>query len=257
MTTLVQAEMKKVLTLRTWWALALTPVVIAFLSGSITRPLVQSIADSADASFDVNLASTAIVLGGSSVVALVFATIFGAVTVANEFTHKTLTTTFLTAHGRDGVIAAKLGVIAAFAVGYALAVQVVGIGAMFLFNRDFGFTTDLFAICGAGILACALWALIGAGFTLLTGSAMAGVLSVTLWFLFGEWILRALLGAVGADGIGTALPGSAAIGTIVNAGPSVELDWFTAWPSAPMILVAWVVLFAGAGWLRIRTRDIT
>ena len=75
-------------------------------------------------------------------------------------------------------LAQNLPSVAVFAVGYALAVEVVSIGAMLLFGRDFSFTTDLFAICAAGILACALWALLGAGVALLTGSSMAGALSV-------------------------------------------------------------------------------
>lgn len=189
-----------------------------------------------------------------------FAAVFGALTAGSEFGYKTLTTTFLTARGRDGVLGAKLAVVAVFAVGYALAVEVVSIGAMLLFGRDFSFTTDLFAICAAGILACALWALLGAGgVALLTGSSMAGALSIILWFVFGEWIVRAVLLAMDLGGIGgAALPVSATIGTIVNAAPpSIDVDAFASWPSGPMMLAAWVVLFCGLGWLRTRTRDIT
>ena len=122
---------------------------------------------------------------------------------------------------------------AVFAVGYALAVEVVSIGAMLLFGRDFSFTTDLFAICAAGILACALWALLGAGVALLTGSSMAGALSVILWFVFGEWIVRAVLLAMDLGGIGAALPVSATIGTIVNAAPSIDVDAFASLAERP------------------------
>lgn len=262
MTTLVAAEIKKVLTLRYWWALALAPVVVALLAASFTRSVVEAVADGAityDAGelVDVNLASTTIVLGGSITVALLFAALFGVVTVGNEFTFRTFTTTFLTARGRDGILAAKTGVVAAFAVGYALAAVIVAVGAMLVFNRNFGFTIDLFAICVAGIVACVLTALLGSGAAMLAGSTTTGVLSLIGWFVFGEWILRALLLAVGADAIGSALPLSSAIGTVVNAAPSVELDWFAPWPGAPMILAAWVLAFTGAGWLRMRTRDIT
>lgn len=262
MTTLVSAEIRKVLTLRYWWALALTPVVVALLAAAFTRSVVDAVADStvisaAGSVIDVNLASTAIVLGGSITIALLFAALFGAVTVGNEFTYRTFTTTFLTARGRDGVLAAKTGVIAAFAIGYAAATILVAASAMVLFTRDFRFTIDLFAIGGAGIIVCALTAVLGAGVTMLIGSSTRGVLSLLGWCAAGEWILRALLSAAGADRLGASLPLSSAIGTIVNAAPSVELDWFAPWPSAPMILVAWVVVFVGAGWFRMRTRDIT
>ena len=178
MTTLVRAETLKVLTLRYWWALAIAPVVVAVLIAASTRTFVEVVADSADTTFDVDVVSTGVSLGVSNTLVLVFAAVFGALTAGSEFGYKTLTTTFLTARGRDGVLGAKLAVVAVFAVGYALAVEVVSIGAMLLFGRDFSFTTDLFAICAAGILACALWALLGAGVALLTGSSMAGALSV-------------------------------------------------------------------------------
>ncbi|MBF7732648.1 ABC transporter permease [Rhodococcus sp. ARC_M13] len=257
MTTLVRAETLKVLTLRYWWALAIAPVVVAVLIAASTRTFVEVVADSADTTFDVDVVSTGVSLGVSNTLVLVFAAVFGALTAGSEFGYKTLTTTFLTARGRDGVLGAKLAVVAVFAVGYALAVEVVSIGAMLLFGRDFSFTTDLFAICAAGILVCALWALLGAGVALLTGSSMAGALSVILWFVFGEWIVRAVLLAMDLGGIGAVLPVSATIGTIVNAAPSIDVDAFASWPSGPMMLAAWVVLFCGLGWLRTRTRDIT
>lgn len=257
MTTLAQAEVKKVLSLRYWWALAVAPVVVALAAASFTRPIVEAVAERADTDFDVNLVSTAIAVGGPTTIALVFAALFGATAAGNEFTYATFTTTFLTARGRDAVLAAKLSVVAAFAVGYALVVQVVAVGAMLLFTRDFSFTADLFAICGVGIVACALWALIGAGVTLLAGSQLVGMLSVIGWFVFGEWILRALAFAVGADGIGKALPVSATLGVLVNAAPSIDIDLLSSWPGAAMILAAWVVALVGGGWLRTRMRDIT
>ena len=257
MTTLARSEIKKILSLRYWWALAVAPVVVALVTASFTRPVVEALAERADAAVDVNLVSTAVAVGGPTTVALIFVALFGANAAGNEFTYSTITTTFLTTRGRDAVIAAKLGVVAAFAVGYALAVQVVAVGAMLLFTRDFSFTTDLFAMCGVGIVTCALWALIGAAVTLLAGSHMIGALSVIGWFVFGEWILRALAYSIGADGIGRALPVSATLGVLVNAAPSIDVDWLSSWPSAAMILAAWVIALVGAGWLRTRMRDIT
>eukprot|EP01133_Synstelium_polycarpum_P023760 gene23760-28489_t len=125
------------LTLRYWWALAIAPVVVAVLIAASTRTFVEAVADSADTTFDVDVVSTGVSLGVSNTLVLVFAAVFGALTAGSEFGYKTLTTTFLTARGRDGVLGAKLAVVAVFAVGYALAVEVVSIGAMLLFGRDF------------------------------------------------------------------------------------------------------------------------
>ncbi|MGC0363027.1 ABC-2 type transport system permease protein [Rhodococcus sp. 27YEA15] len=256
MTTLVRAEIEKVLTLRYWWALGIAPVAVALIAAALTRPIVGAVADGSGATFDVTLASAGIGLGVSNALVSIFAAVFGAVTAGSEFAHRTLPTTFVTARSRDAVLAAKLGTIAVFAVGYALVVEIAGIGSMMLFSKDFTFTADLFAISGAGILACVAWALLGAGAGLLTGSPTAGSLAVVLWFTLGEWLIRAVLSVVDQNQLGTALPVSAAVGTVVNAAPSIDLGGFAPWPAAPMILVVWAVAVCGSGWLRTRTRDI-
>lgn len=254
---LVRAEFRKVVTLRHWWALAVAPVVVAVLSAASTRAVVAAFADSVAVPVDVDVIATGVVLGAANTVALIFAAVFGAVTAGSEFRHHTLTTTLVTARGRDGVLGAKLGVIAAFGAGYALIVDVVAIATMTLFGHGVGDAGDVFALCGAGILACVLWALLGAGVALLTGSGLAGSLSVVIWFVVGEWIVRALLLAVGASEAGNVLPASATMGALLNAAPSIDVTVFGSWPHAPLVLAAWAVLVCAAGWMRTRTRDIT
>ncbi|MFF0815456.1 hypothetical protein ACFYVR_09940 [Rhodococcus sp. NPDC003318] len=253
MTALVTAELRKVLTLRFWWALALAPLVVALFAGSIYAAVADSL-DSVDSELSTGAVSIGLVVAIAW--AILFAGIFGAVNAGTEFRHHTLTPTFLTTRGRDPVLAVKLGVTALFGVGYAVAVELVAVACMVVFGGDrFSLSPAILGMLAAGVLATALWSLIGAGLGLLFASPTAAAIALVAWYPVGELITIAILAGLGAGSLGAWLPGAVTWSTVVS--PAGPLDGFAPWPAAVIALIAWTAVAAGLGWWATRRRDVT
>jgi hypothetical protein len=259
MTALLTAEFRKVTTLRFWWMLGLAPLVVGMFSSAITLPVMRAFTDAFEADpGDANLAATLFGLAVALALVILFAALFGAVSVGTEFRYKTLTTTFLTARGRDGVIGAKLGVTAAFGFFYCLVVEVVSVALLLTFGGEsFAVRGSLFAMLGAALLCATLWALLGGGVSMLTGSSVGSTIALVVWYTLGEMILRSILGGIGLSSVGGILPVSATLGTVANAAAGNEIDWLTLWPTGPLALLVWTAVFVAGGWARTRQRDIT
>lgn len=259
MTALLTAEFRKVTTLRFWWMLGLAPLIVGMFSSAITLPVMRAFTDAFEADpNEANLAATLFGLAVAVALVVLFAAVFGAVNVGTEFRYKTLTTTFLTARGRDGVIGTKLAVTAAFGFFYCLVVEVVSVALLLTFGGDtFELRGSLFAMLGAALICGALWALIGGGVSMLTGSSVGSCIALVVWYTLGEMILRSILSGIGIGSAGSVLPVSATLGTVANAAAGNEIDWLTLWPTAPLALLVWTSVFVGGGWALTRQRDIT
>lgn len=253
MTTLVTSELRKVLTLRFWWALALAPLVVALFAGSIYAALSDSLG-SVDADLSTGAASVGLVVAIAW--AVLFAGIFGAVNAGTEFRHQTLTPTFVTTRGRDPVLAAKLAVTALFGLGYAVAVELVALACMLVFGGDrFTITSGTVGMLAAGIFATVAWSLIGAGLGLLFASPTAAAITLVAWYPVGELITIATLSGLGAGSVGQWLPAAVTWSTVVS--PAGDVDGFAPWPGAVVALIVWTALACGLGWWTTRRRDIT
>ena len=121
MNALLTSEIRKVTTLKFWWALAIAPIVVGVFASVITSVIANQLGEFEE-DLDISGGVASIGLYVAAGAAILFAGIFGAVNAGTEFRHKTITTSFLTARGRDGVIAAKLIVTALFGLGYGLVV---------------------------------------------------------------------------------------------------------------------------------------
>ncbi|MEV0945732.1 ABC transporter permease [Rhodococcus sp. NPDC049939] len=258
MTALLTAEFRKVVTLRFWWVLGLVPLIVGMFSSTITLPAMSVSTNALEVDpLHVDLAATLYGLGVALFLLVLFAALFGAVNVGTEFRYKTLTTTFLTARGRDGVIGAKLAVTAGFGILYGLAVEAVSVALLLTFGGEsFGLSGTLFAMLGTALICAALWALLGGGISMLTRSWVVSCIAIAVWFTVGELILRAILSGIGLGSVNGFLPVSATLGTVANAAASNEIDWLTLWPAAPLTLLAWTVAFVAGGWVLMRQRDI-
>ncbi|QTJ68729.1 ABC transporter permease [Rhodococcus sp. ZPP] len=259
MTALLTAEFRKVTTLRFWWMLGLTPLVVGMFSSAISLPVLRAFTDAFEADpADANLAATVFGLAVALSLVVLFAALFGAVNAGTEFRYKTLTTTFLTARGRDGVIGAKLAVTAAFGFFYCLVVEMVSVALLLTFGgENFALRGSLFAMLAAALVAAACWALIGGGMSMLTGSSVGSCISLVVWYTLGEMILRSILSGIGIGAVGDVLPVSATLGSVANAAAGNDIDWLPLWPAAPIAVVVWTALFTLGGWALTRSRDIT
>ncbi|MFD1811601.1 ABC transporter permease [Rhodococcus gannanensis] len=251
MSTLVTSELRKVLTLRFWWALAIAPVVIAMFTGAIYG----TVADGLELVDEANpeAAATAALMIAIMATSLA-AAVFGAVNAGTEFRHHTFTPTFLTTRGRDSVLATKLGVTALFGLGYAIAVEIVTVACLLVFGGDsVEFTSEFLTLIPVAALVTALWALLGAGLGLLFASSTAASVTLLAWIPVGELIADTILHNVGGGALVGWLPGALTLSTLTF---PVEIEWLPAWQAALLALIVWTAAICAFGWWRTRSRDI-
>ncbi|WFR71833.1 ABC transporter permease [Prescottella defluvii] len=256
-TNLLLSEFRKVTTLKFWWALGLAPLLVGLLSGAISLPLISGIADEVGDD-GVKAAVGAIGLLVALALVFVFSALFGAVNAGTEYRHSTLTTTFLTTRGRDSVVTAKLLVSALFGTLYCLAIELVSVPVLFLAGSgDVRLDGQMTAVLVVGLVASMLWALIGAGLALLTASSIASTVTIVVWYVMGEAIVRAILGGLHLSSVGQWLPGSVTVSAFVGI---VDEHARTSEPGTALsllFLVLWAAAACGLGWWATRTRDIT
>ena len=253
MTNLFTAEIRKVTTLSFWWALAIPPIVVGVCASAISSAAVTTTGVLVDGDVDGVLLAG---LVAALVTAMIFAAVFSAVNAGTEFRHDTVTTSFLTAPGRDRVIAAKVAVTAAFALGYGLVVSICSIVALLLFTGgEFVLSLDVVANVVAGLFAIVLWSLIGSGLGLLFRSPTWPSIAIVAWFPVGEVIVVAILSGLGLDGVWHVTPSTSTI-SVIGAGRIDAADILPVWPWAPIALTLWALGALAAGWYRTREHDI-
>lgn len=252
-TTLLTAEIRKVTTLRFWWALAIPPVLVGVCASAISSAAASTTGVLVDGDVDgVLLAGLVVAL----VTAMIFAAVFSAVNAGTEFRHDTITTTFLTASGRDRVIGAKVAVTALFSLGYGLVVSICSIICLLLFTGgEFVLSADIVANVIAGLGAIVAWSLIGSGLGLLFRSPTWPSIAIVAWFPVGETIVVAILSGLGWDGVWHVTPSTLTI-SVIGAGRIDDADVFPVWPWAPIGLTLWAFAALAAGWYRTREHDI-
>lgn len=253
-TNLVVAEVRKVITLRFWWALLIPSVIIAMCASAIYASVAEGFSDLND-DMDTGPGSVGIYVALAWV--MLVAGIFGAMNAGTEYRHKTLTPTFLTASGRDEAIAAKLLVTAFFAVGYALLVELISLLGMLTFGARFvHLGVDMLQILALGVFAVVCWSMIGAGLGLLLGSPIGSALALVAWAAVGELTIALIAFGLGFKEFGSFFPASATLATLARGDFDGE-NGFVDWPLAPIVLLLWAAVVAGAGWWVTRQRDIT
>jgi hypothetical protein len=271
MTGLVRAEFRKAFSIKLWWAL-LVPVVVLSALVNLFGGLFTAALGEAHAGTDVPP-----ILLGSLAYALslttVFATLYGVVTAAGEFRHRTVTTTYLTVQGRGRALAAKAVSTAAVGALYAAVTVVVGVPAGLVAGSGLPGVGALVAVTAVGLVVAALWAVLGTALgTLITNQA--GVLVVTLvYMLVAESLLSLLLGRsdnpdvsrlaaylpVNAGDVAVydvaarALLGDGSRLVELLAGVSSPPPWW----GALLVLAAWTGAAAATAWVVGRRRDIT
>lgn len=254
---LLNSEYRKIVSLRFWWILGIVPLVVGLLSGAVTMPIVRDLESGlgGDASGAGSIAALFGVVVALFFVVL-FAGIFAAVNVGNEFRYGTITPSFITTRSRDELLAAKVGVTSLFGIGYYLVVAVASSALLLMFGSGDQHARPWLALLASGLLVTLAWSLIGIGLGLLTRSTLASTITLIVWCTIGELFVSGFLSLFGAP-IRLFLPGHLTIATVINAMAGNDVDELTMWPLAPVLLFVWAGILVGAGWFITRTRDVT
>nr|WP_296778230.1 ABC transporter permease [Rhodococcus sp. (in: high G+C Gram-positive bacteria)] len=253
MTTLLTSEIRKVTTLNFWWALALPPIFVGICASAISSAVASGTEDLTGGDVD---GVAAVGLFISLMFSMLFAAVFSAVNTGTEFRHDTITTSFLTASGRDRVIAAKIAVTALFSVGYGMIVAICSLACLLLFTGgSFSLDGETMASVASGLFAVVLWSLIGSGLGLLFGSPTWPSIIIVAWFPFGELIAIGILSGIGIDGAWHVTPSALTL-SLVAASQINDEQVLTSWALSAVGLTLWGAVSVVAGWLRTRERDI-
>ncbi|TWF92739.1 ABC transporter permease subunit [Saccharopolyspora dendranthemae] len=215
---LIKAEYRKIFTTSLWWALLIPVVVLGFGAGWLGTAFggIIDMVEELSASLPLGLLAVAL----STNFGTIFALLFGAMAFAGEFRAKTITTTYLTANPRSGVLWAKLIVYAGGGVIYGLAnVLFASLGALLGTGQDvanFGGFGSWLSVGGAGVLSMLLWTLLGVGFGALIANSVLVVILPLVYKFVVEFILSISLAGTAVSSLGPYLPGAAGNGIVSN-----------------------------------------
>ena len=247
MTALLRAEVLKLRTTRGLYGYLIVLVVLTGL-GAAGQVSTAHLFERGDPAFQRDM------LSQSTVFAALIALLLGILSVTVEWRHGTITRTFLVSPRRWRVLAAKE--INGFLLGVGLAilglVVAIAVIAPVLSHDSASLHVDgAFAARVAEILlAAALWGALGAGVGTLIQHQTGAIVGAIIWVLVVETLLAALLEWAGWKGIADVLPRHA-----LDALAGHEAGLSAAAGGA--VGVAYVVVFAALGFLRVRRQDIT
>jgi ABC-2 type transport system permease protein len=176
---------------------------------------------------------------------------FGVVGAGAEYRHRTLAPALLVAPNRAKLIAARMFAygLGGVAIGALMLAVTFAIGLPLLASRpgpDLA-GSDYVTAVGGGLVACLLCAMLGVGAGTLVAKQVPAVLGAVVYL----FMLEPLVGLASEDATKYTIGQSS--GAVGGSSTGTVLDWFPAF----LVLLAWTVLFAVAGALVDRRRDIS
>ena len=266
----LRTELRKILTTRTWWILALSAlgymammaVILAasFVFGNRAAEEAGAVTSNTALS-PTDLATSVYTLGVS--LGYIIPAILGVLAVTTEFRHRTITPTLLAEPRRGLVLGAKLLAVLPFGLLVAVASVLGSVVAGAITLGVLGEPTMLgdSAVQGAiarSVLALVLWSLVGVGFGTVLTNQIAAIVVLLAFTQFVEPLLRLLL--ANFDATATAaklLPGAAgeAVAGSSLYSSSGLADLLTVWQGA-LVLVGYALLLVLIGRFTTFRRDI-
>lgn len=242
---LIAAELLKLRTTRTMWALLAGTVAVSALAVAST---VVVGADSS--SFDLETARGVRSVLSVAANGAIFVLVLGIIVAAGEYRQRTATDTFLTTPRRWKVITAKLVVAAAVGIVFGALSSGVSIAVADLVYRIEGFafpfgSSDAWLTLGGVAFYAALFGAIGAATGSLVRNQVVGIVGWLVWLAVVEHLMVGLV-----PDIGRWLP--AAAGQALARTPAEDL---LAQPTAGLVLAAYAVAIVGLAVLGERYRD--
>jgi len=197
MSDLVAAELLKLRTTRTTWALLAATVAVSALA--VASAVVVG-ADAATLDLESDRGVRAILNVSAS--GAIFVLALGIIVSAGEYRQGTATDTFLTTPRRWRVIAAKLGVATAAGVAFGALSAGVSIAVANLTYRLEGYTfpldsADAWSTLGGAVLYAALFGALGAATGSLVRNQVVAIVGWLAWLFVVEHIAVGFLPALG------------------------------------------------------------
>ncbi len=274
MTALVRTELRKYLTTRLAWGMALAMFALgAIFSGLFGAFLVYgSIVPDGPPTSEVvpPLVLARLVYTAGIQVGYLLALVIGVLSIGQEFRHKTISGTFLATPRRGRVVAAKVVALVVIASTNALA-HILGClvgGGVLLAINDlplFPEPVELGRTLLLILLVLALWSLIGLGIGVLIPNQVAALIIAVA----AAWIVEPLLGfgltlVDGGDALARFFPSQATSATLdlftgIEPGLASALgaaDDPLRWWVAALVLFAYAAVMTVIGWVLTRSRDI-
>jgi ABC-2 type transport system permease protein len=181
----------------------------------------------------------------------VFALVMGVLLVAGEYRHQTVTWSLLVTPRRSRVIAAKLVTcaIVGLIVGLAAAVAT----GVYVFAATGLFTSGVPLALLGSVLSTALWTMFGGALGALVRNQTATVVAAFVWFFYAEWLLVAMVPAVGRW---TPTGAAKAVSGWTRDGMPVAGDLLPMWAGG-LVFLAYALAAAGLAVLTTTRRDVT
>jgi hypothetical protein len=261
-------EYRKLVTTRLWWILLLVMgVYMAFLSAVLGWGVSQGGVTSGTSDETVVLAPDAVVRAVYTIAVsfgYVFPLVVGALAVASEFRHKTITPTLLAEPRRTVLVGAKVVSTGVLGLLYGLVVSLAAVGAgaavlTLLDKPTFLDHASTWRTVALSVLALALWAVVGVGLGSVLTNQVAVIVVVLAFTQFVEPVLRFVLALTSwGAGIAAYLPGAA--GEAVSGGSffsETGVGTLLPWWQGALVLLAYGLGLAAIGRVTTFRRDIT
>jgi ABC-2 type transport system permease protein len=248
MSGLVRAELEKLTTLRSTWALAALAVVCCVVWAAVGVSVFDTDPSQAATPADQRLVN----IYQMAQQGYPFVLIIGALGMTGEYRHRTITWALLITPARGAVLLAKAAahLVVGVLVGLAAAVATAACAATLLAaaGRDV-FTPQVPSVLLGCVLSTVAYSLLGLAVGALVRNQAAAVAVVFGWFFYAEFLLLWFLPAVGRW-----LPSGAAK-SMVGWQPA-GIDLLPGWAGAAVLLGYVAVIGAGARLVTLR-RDVT
>lgn len=274
---LIKAEFRKVLSTRLWWALLIPSAGVAFLLNlfiTLAASVTQGLSDNA-----AHVPLAYISLSESFGFTAIFTSIFGALGMATEYRHRSITTTYLTG-SRDRVFGAKLVVYGVFGLGYGVITMAFATLGVVIpgDSNTFPDAGDWLLLSLVGVVIIALWSVLGVGVGGFISNPIAVVLTLPLYGVLGEAVLSGLFTAIRAPQISNFLPVKSSTDSVVGLAAQMFIDHLKVPASSPtvdmikdslnaaelpqwwvtgLVFLAYTAVFCLIGWAVSRRRNVT
>jgi len=261
----IRSEVRKFLSTRLWWIMALSLVGYMTFMAAMMSFAFNFDADMVDPEMgmpDAREIATSIYTLAPAF-GYVFPLIVGAISITSEFRHQTITPTLLAEPRRTRLVAAKL--IASLPVGLVVGIlgsltcwAVGGATITLMGGEAFLFDPETIRIVLLSTLTLTIWAMVGVGFGTAIPNQIGSIIIVLAFTQFVEPIARMAIAQVDAiapaskflpGAAGEALAGGSFYGTMM---PIDALEWW----QGGLVLIGYAVLFAFIGRITTFRKDI-
>lgn len=259
MSAALRSELRKILSLRIWWILAIGMFAyMAFLGAVVALPIGSDDPNSLDGG-----EGPIVVYTLATALGYVFPLVLGALIWTTEFRHKTSVPTFLAEPRRLVVASAKLAV----GLAMGLVIALVGVTGTLagsipvLMSNDVDALldrSDTWVTLGLSVVALALWCVLGVGVGTLLTNQVAAIVAILAFTQFVEPVLRLSLNSWSfTSGIAQFLPGAAAEALSGSSLYSSGMDMgLLSRPLGALVMLAWIVACTLIGWRTSLRRDL-